>query len=744
MASRSPIPGFMLLISGLAVAQVPGELYEVVENDATGHWRHAHFITTHYTEGEGFTPAVGKDPDMRFEEYPKDGHPFDITLKPANNNYHAEVTVYTEISTATYPDQYHYRDGERIDAPNGVPDMLDSADMAVYRAVREISSFQIHVDFLNYDPASEDEDFFLKEHTFPKHYNAQVLNNVIIGNSLFTIIFPPGWYKGGSYPVFLQGLGYGSNLNDQYRNGYIFDIAHILALKAVNGSPAIVVIGNTGGKEAIGINSNALDDVNEMITEWLPRFGADINRIQTQGASRAGNTALAWGCHNPAYTVRKIISFVPPVKIGSMLRFSTSVFPALASVFTATLGSPDAWRYGYQGLTLDERARAACMPLVGTSAAASPEEADSRSVYGIVERADDAFLSQKEICISQGTHDAFMPMAYFVQFDSMLTARGITHGAVYGYGGYGHGFFPPVEFTRRRHYMPDALVNYGSGTVRGDFKLIDDAIIDTVITYRPDYFTSRPDVDSPDFLGFSATVPWRMVSGKPSEIVVMGEAGKSWRVWSRLIEGYQPRLECSGVFGQNETNCNQPGVIIENGGNWTIIRNIIGWTSSDKEYEWFFEYDGKRVPNRFTPFISKDGIAQKATFTLVPAEDASSTMYYNPHDLDGRINFGVDQFHPRLLSANQKPELIPVDHIIASGATTISFDLDVAGDESSVVYDLFFAGTRDRVWGANFNGLTGEFSYTGAHTGSYLLRGFAFDGLGGVDSVDISITVTGM
>ena len=193
----------------------------------------------------------------------------------------------------------------------------------------------------------------------------------------------------------------------------------------------------------------------------MSNYGADLDRVITKGASRAGNTALVWGA-NPngyAYNVLAIHAFVPPLRSGSKGIRSIATFPSLGSSANKILGSKNADRYDYkdmdQGriLSVEEKVLAGTRIILGVD---SLDEAVNKSSYGYFGRTDlVGSLREKRILISQGTHDSFMPMPFFLDFDYLLGEKQISHRIVIGYC-YGHGYY---DDTGDSGYTIDKLAN---------------------------------------------------------------------------------------------------------------------------------------------------------------------------------------------------------------------------------------------------------------------------------------------
>ena len=720
-----------------------------------GSYRLEEFITTHFTAtggdgqygGEAETgylhPYYGKDADLRFLNQEKDGIPLDPAVSPAYEKYHNQTTASTAVKVKA--DRSNDRDFD------GVPDEIEDFEADVF------SRTGYHVDILNYDPSRP-----VSEYLYEYSRNVQLLNNVIYKTSLFTITFPPGWHRDRELPIVLMGHGYTEDNNAMYVKGHTV-CAVYAALSVRYGNGLIFVQSNCGGRESLGIHENAIRDVGEFLTRVLPRYGGDPDKVITMGASRAGNVALVWAA-NPygyEYNVRSIHAFSPPVKVGSMLRLSRATFHSLNGVVNTALGSNRAYRSDYRssvGDVLDPgtKAEAVTRVLLGTS---KTDEADYRSAFGCYIHQNLApSLQEKRIVITYGTHDSFMPMNCFLDFDRKLTHDGIYHVSAIGYG-YGHSnAFADCEGdqrfvikrlindkeirpfsqeeNRRIFFMPKKLYNPGDGTVRKGAIKITDWVIDYINCQRPGYF---PPDHGPTTLAFSATLPYRVRTSRPMTITLMGEKGKSWKIWARPEAGYRPVYSMSGVFGEV---LDHPHVF-----DWSDEYVVLHLQTnvSPGRYEWFFQYDGREIPNRFTPYISPDGVFAKAVTHVVDEEPAIDDYRF---ESDCWTNFGVDQYHPSLAEPTEDPSIRvhPERMIRAKCGTTITLRfsaVDPDGDE--VIYDLrtVRGDFPSRALNIRLNGLTGGFDFrpTTEDVGHHRFKVIAKDGKGGIGEEYVDLIV---
>ena len=167
--------------------------------------------------------------------------------------------------------------------------------------------------------------------------------------------------------------------------------------------------------------------------------------------------------------------------------------------------------------------------------------------------------------------------------------------------------------------------------------------------------------------------------------------------------------------------------------------------------EWFFEYDGKEIPNRFTPHVSPGNQFLRAVSRLVAAEGPSppNGFQYYFRDLNRKsLGNGVDQIHCLLLSRNNAASFkpIPMQGVDVGRSTQVSFPCstfvdrgrpgDAAYESDSLRYDLQSVGedgTTAYIPNGIMNRRTGVFTIrsTDMPRGTYSLRAFLSDGKGG-------------
>lgn len=296
--------------------------------------------------------------------------------------------------------------------------------------------------------------------------------------------------------------------------------------------------------------------------------------------------------------------------------------------------------------------------------------------------------------------------------------------------------------------MPRGLKNDGDGTRRENPIRITDETIKYINKLRPQYFGDDHQAED---LAFSATLPSLVKKDQPITIILMGKTGKDWRIQARPEEGYHPVYTMFGTFGKEKAHPN----VFEQGDEYIVLQFYA--RAEPGKYEWFFWYDNKEIPNRFTPFVSRpeldsdsvvlrDSVSAKAIMEVV-AEEPEMSRYRHEYTYKKEAeNFGVDMYHPLLGEENSDPVFNPIDDIeaMAGDVVTVSLEDYVHDpDQDELVYDLRDA--NDNVFrDMQLNGTTGEivFETTHLHIGTtYELHAFAKDGKGGIGQTQFNITV---
>lgn len=740
--------------------------------------RLATYITTHFTATGGdkaprgddeeghFAPYIGNDADLRWMNLDKDLHPFNDYIAPAYNNYNNQVTAYNavKVNVNGFGEPQNDRDCDMV------PDEIEDYANAVFDATG------VHVDILNYNPNAPVDSYILENHP-----NVQIVNNVIYGTSLFTVFLPPYWNKEGKYPVKLSGQGGASDNNTMYLNQETRDafLAAMSNSPRIGGGKGLIVIrSNTGGRESGGVHSNAVHDVGEFLQNVMVNYGADLDNIVTDGESRAGMTAVTWGV-NPENYNYKSVAIYPRVTalmdITSGPLYSPASYPSINRVINNKLGSHRAHAFNYVDVdqvppyVLSHRDK---ILQVRKSISGSVDE-NYYAPYASTYFSDSTLLPElrkKRVLTASGTRDSYIPISYQLAFNDLMEQNDAPQRSIIGYG-FGHEFFDPTtDLTKTLiklvkgekvtpfsgnetiMFMPSTLEKTSGGTAAVKPIQVTNALIDKIKTNKgfENYFPENQDENT---LGFSATIPHKVMQSQPLSIVLMGEEGASWEVMVRPEDGYQPVYQKSGWFGPH-TVAEGSGLkteykygVSETGKEYTVITL---WANVDPgRYEWFFKYNGKEIPNRFTPYLESPNamgtpVTAKAV-TEVTNYEPDLNDYFHPESKGGRSNMGIDQFHPWLLRENNAPVLNAPSSLAMAVGETINIKFSATDEDGdTVVYDLRNADTDQLLESSKLNGLTGEVSFTASIdlVGHHLIKAIAKDGKGGIAEQVFSLTVT--
>ncbi|HKP95036.1 MAG TPA: hypothetical protein VJ385_04690 [Fibrobacteria bacterium] len=338
---------------------------------------------------------------------------------------------------------------------------------------------------------------------------------------------------------------------------------------------------------------------------------------------------------------------------------------------------------------------------------------------------------------------------------------------------------PVVTGTRRKFIIPEKVLftetspSLQPGNV---WILSPELIANPILSNRPAYFglpapTPEQRASLAANLGFSASVPLIIIKDKSFEISLSGQAGKTWEVRARLDAGYADLYKVTGRFGDPEIEIYSnletppPAPVKEYGSEFMLLKGI-SFAELLPDVEWEFKYDGREVPNRFSPQVSQtlrtvgrpdpdpEPYHFLRTVSRIYASEAgfSENSYYR-HGRFNPANNGVDQFHTLLFSPNQKATLyqsISIPALSKSTPGTLGFriwpyctgcsapDLNGVrfdGDLDSLRFDLRFQNGNAIPHGT-MNRFTGEFSipYNQLPDASGFYTAWVTDGKGGTDS----------
>jgi hypothetical protein len=439
----------------------------------------------------------------------------------------------------------------------------------------------------------------------------QIVNNVIIGEALFTVAFPPGWDPAGRYPMVLSGNGSGSSNNMRLFGEHNSDIgiAYYAGMSVrEGGSGLIVAVCNCGGRESQGANSGTLQAIGDFIDLMADFYGGDRYQLVTFGSSRGGGTALLWGANplNLDYSVVAIFADVPPLKYGTMTDVAVSDFPSLAGIMNMVLNDPNAYRYD-TGPYSPMDPSPVMEVLVGTK---DLDEADNRGPWGYFEK-----LVGKKVVLSQGTHDPYMPMPYFLESDRKLRSLGVH---------------PLTIITLRQGHIGGAiveenLINFLKALSMGESYDIPSGRMYMLQTDLVEHSSTGLSKLSVIGMPFTATVPWKLGVKEPGTLILCGEPGKPWAA-DLYDSGGRPKWSWSGVFDETESSFVDLPLPREVG-----------------IYKWFFTYDGTPIANTNTPVVDEHGNPVVCSTNVVEEQPLQQDVYYD-YDRYNHLNFGIDQY----------------------------------------------------------------------------------------------------
>ncbi|MDA0709503.1 MAG: hypothetical protein O3B73_04750 [bacterium] len=169
----------------------------------------------------------------------------------------------------------------------------------------------------------------------------QVVNNVLIGQSLWTFFVGPGWQKGESRPILILTCppNEASNNGCVYGNDRGLELPEAVARAGKMGHPIVLAFVNRGGLESLGNHPDVMQSVGEGIVFAKQHLDIDPNRIVFAGQSLGGASALIWGANplNLDYKTAGIFAFASPTNCATLLNLPRGTFPASGRLAAASL-----------------------------------------------------------------------------------------------------------------------------------------------------------------------------------------------------------------------------------------------------------------------------------------------------------------------------------------------------------------------------------------------------------------------
>ena len=258
----------------------------------------------------------------------------------------------------------------------------------------------------------------------------QVVNNVAIGQSLWTFFVGPNWKQdGGPYVLVVSGRsGTSSNSSSAYGGTGPLKLPDGVAQSGTAGYPFILAFVNQGGRESQGNHPDVLKSVEKGIAFAKAQFGVDDQKVVFAGKSRGAASALMWGA-NPlglAYKTAGIFAHAAPTNYGTVCDQPNGTYPGLGGLVVKELARKPNW--------IPDQAHAERMQVLRDCMAGSqdPDTMRSRSQIAQVERFRDVYLA-----VGLGTHDPGVGIEQGFDFCQTLDSLEVDYFVEFTLGG-GH------------------------------------------------------------------------------------------------------------------------------------------------------------------------------------------------------------------------------------------------------------------------------------------------------------------
>jgi hypothetical protein len=151
-------------------------------------------------------------------------------------------------------------------------------------------------------------------------------------HGLFSLVFPPYYDtdRPQKYGLLLLNPGAGTTGMEKLflTDGGLDAVEMVGASVEQGGSGVVVIIGNAGGRDAMGLQDEYADATNLMMSVLEAHANVDINRVVTVGGSRGGTSAL-FHASRPGrnYTVEAAFARAPQLFMGSELIMHVNYLP---------------------------------------------------------------------------------------------------------------------------------------------------------------------------------------------------------------------------------------------------------------------------------------------------------------------------------------------------------------------------------------------------------------------------------
>jgi hypothetical protein len=255
----------------------------------------------------------------------------------------------------------------------------------------------------------------------------QVINNVIIDQTLWTFFVGPNWKKNGDpYILVISGCTESAS-----NNSTIYEETEPLKLTnyvAQSSYPFILAFVNQGGRKSQGNHPDVLKAIGNGIAFAKETFNIDPQRIVFAGKSRGGGSALIWGANplNLNYKTIGIFAHAPPTNFGTIGYQPNGTFPLLGSLVTQELTGNSDWTAGTE---YDKH-----MQILRdcTAGSQNPDTMKTRSPIAFIERYQNLYLA-----VGFNTHDPIIGPSQGFDFCQALDQAKIPYFAEFTLGG-GH------------------------------------------------------------------------------------------------------------------------------------------------------------------------------------------------------------------------------------------------------------------------------------------------------------------
>lgn len=258
----------------------------------------------------------------------------------------------------------------------------------------------------------------------------QVVNNVVIGKSLWTFFVGPNWQAdGGPYIFVVSGRsGATSNNSSAYGGTGPLKLPDDVARSGMAGYPFVLAMVNQGGRESQGNHPEMLRSVGAGIAFAKAHFKIDDQQVVFAGKSRGAVSALMWGANLPGldYRTAGIFAHAPPTNYGTICYQPNGTFPFLGNAAAAEL-SKDRKPDWVPGAVHEEQMRVLrdCM-----SGSQDPEVMRRRSPVAQVESYRSLYLA-----VGFGTHDPGIGPSQPFDFCQALDVAEVPYYAEFTLGG---------------------------------------------------------------------------------------------------------------------------------------------------------------------------------------------------------------------------------------------------------------------------------------------------------------------